>query len=210
MDQNMLVHLLAGGYYTLDLSAWFGDLNFFFVFNDQKSHKRMAGTVGAVLTCPLEVVKTRLQADIGPRTCQYKASHVFVNSCLNSTQTRHQNLSTPFSPSINMLSSNCNLDIKSNTNRSHFCDKQSSTKVTTRRLGLGLIMQLRWVILIGYTYTQVTMKSNISSTVKIYCSEWRLQSPFQGSFAKYDRRSTSSVKNLFLRQHFFKLWFLLL
>ncbi len=113
----------------------------------------MAGTVGAVLTCPLEVVKTRLQANMGSMVpCHPKNDHkpnLFVNNRLNSTQpTRHHNLSTstPFTTTVNMLNSNSgNLSIKSHVSHSHYCDQQPSAKPASTRLGVGLIFQFRWV-----------------------------------------------------------------
>jgi len=52
-DENMIIHLIAGG---------------------------LAGTAGAVLTCPLEVVKTRFQASIAAGSSHLNTSHGLIRS----------------------------------------------------------------------------------------------------------------------------------
>ena len=53
----------------------------------------MAGTLGAVLTCPLEVIKTRYQSS--QNTFSKRSSHLDLKSSMSNTTTRDISPSNP-------------------------------------------------------------------------------------------------------------------
>ena len=84
-DQNVFIHIFAGGLVLSKIFVCFFSLIFKSIF------KSLAGTIGAVVTNPLEVVKTRFQSSYHHSQLNYsntfKSSHFCTQTVNNTTIT---------------------------------------------------------------------------------------------------------------------------
>lgn len=103
-ERDTIIHLLAGGWVNLKLcrspiiSQWMHVISFTLSFLHVLLCRccvaacRLAGTVGAIVTCPLEVVKTRLQSSSSqfypPRMTEVGRTHNTNGQIKAATQRR--------------------------------------------------------------------------------------------------------------------------